>query len=151
MVTAATMRSAGRLRAMGCQRDGQSGGRIILRRFAAFRDEVAAVVGSVTNQSGNFSRTVTQTAEQLDKIVGPTLGHRHVADRVFQDQIPADDPGDDFAERRVGIGVGRARNGIIERARCNRAPRNRRRSPRRRTKSRPPVPPPAVRKPDRYG
>ena len=35
----------------------------------------------------------------------------HVADRVFQNQVPADDPGDQFAHGGVGIGVRAARNG----------------------------------------
>ena len=34
--------------------------------------------------------------------------HRHVADGVFQDQVPADDPGDQLAHGRVGVGVGAA-------------------------------------------
>ncbi len=38
-------------------------------------------------------------------------GDRDVADRVFQDQVPADDPGEDFAQRGVGIGVGAAGDG----------------------------------------
>ncbi len=35
----------------------------------------------------------------------------HVAEGVFEDQIPADDPGDQFAQRGVGVGVGRAGDG----------------------------------------
>ncbi len=35
----------------------------------------------------------------------------HVADHIFQDQIPADDPGKNLAQGRVGIGVGAARDG----------------------------------------
>src|SRR5258708_14700704 len=37
---------------------------------------------------------------------GKSHAHRHVADSVFQNQIPADDPGDEFAHGRVGIGIG---------------------------------------------
>ena len=35
----------------------------------------------------------------------------HVAEGVFEDQIPADDPCDELAEGGVGIGVGRAGDG----------------------------------------
>ena len=34
-----------------------------------------------------------------------------VADDVFEDEVPADDPGENFAERGVGIGVGAAGDG----------------------------------------
>ncbi len=34
-----------------------------------------------------------------------------VADGVFEDEIPADDPGEDFAESGVAVGVGRAGDG----------------------------------------
>ena len=35
-------------------------------------------------------------------------GDRHVGDGVFEDQVPADDPGEDLAQGRVGVGVGAA-------------------------------------------
>lgn len=51
------------------------------------------------------------SAHQRLEVVGPTDGYRHVAHGVFDDQVPADHPGDQFAQRGVGIGVGRPRNG----------------------------------------
>ena len=36
--------------------------------------------------------------------------HRHVGPRIFQDQIPADNPRHQFAQRRVGIRIRRPRN-----------------------------------------
>ena len=45
---------------------------------------------------------------ERSKIVGPTDRDGHVADRVFEDQVPADDPRDQLSQRRVRIGVGRA-------------------------------------------
>src|SRR6266851_3039722 len=64
-------------------------------------------------------------AQRLE-VVGPTYRDRDVTYGVFDDQIPADDPGDDFAKGRVRVGVGRARYrnhrgefGITER--CKRA------------------------------
>src|SRR6185369_4274783 len=40
------------------------------------------------------------------EIIRPADRDSDVTDGVFNDQIPADDPCDEFAERRVGIGVG---------------------------------------------
>ena len=44
-------------------------------------------------------------AEERAEVVAPRDGDGHVADRVLEDQVPADDPGDHFAQRGVGIGV----------------------------------------------
>ena len=52
-------------------------------------------------QSGNRD----PAAEQRLEVVAPRDRDRHVADRVLEDQIPADDPGDDLAQRRVRIRV----------------------------------------------
>ena len=46
--------------------------------------------------------------EQRHEIAAPADRHRDVADRVLEDERPADDPGDDLAERRVRVGVGAA-------------------------------------------
>ncbi len=43
-------------------------------------------------------------------ITGEAHRDGNVADRVFEDQVPADDPGENFAERRVGISVGATGN-----------------------------------------
>ena len=44
-------------------------------------------------------------AEQRLEIVAPRDRDGHVADGVLEDQVPADDPGDDLAQRRIRIGV----------------------------------------------
>ena len=36
--------------------------------------------------------------------------HRDIADHIFENQVPADDPGKNFAQRRIGIGIRAARN-----------------------------------------
>ena len=46
--------------------------------------------------------------EETSKIIGPGNSHRDVADCIFHDQIPADDPGNEFAETRIGISIGAA-------------------------------------------
>ena len=45
--------------------------------------------------------------ERLE-VVGPADRDGDVADGVLDDQVPADDPGDELAERGVGVGVGAA-------------------------------------------
>ncbi len=39
------------------------------------------------------------------------MRHAGCADAIFQQQIPADDPGEEFAQGRVSVGVCRARHG----------------------------------------
>ncbi len=43
--------------------------------------------------------------------LGPADGHGRRADGIFEDQIPADDPGQEFAHGCVGICVGAAGDG----------------------------------------
>ena len=47
-------------------------------------------------------------AHQRREVVAPRDGDGDVADRVLEDQVPADDPRDELAERRVRVGVGAA-------------------------------------------
>jgi hypothetical protein len=44
------------------------------------------------------------------EVAGPPVRHGGGADGVLQDQVPADDPGEQLAERGVGVGIGRARD-----------------------------------------
>ena len=46
-----------------------------------------------------------EAAEQRVEVVAPRDRDRDVADGVLEDQIPADDPGDQLSERRVRVGV----------------------------------------------
>jgi hypothetical protein len=48
--------------------------------------------------------------EKAHYVTRPTDCDRRCAERVFQNEIPADDPGDQFAHRRIGVGVGAARD-----------------------------------------
>ena len=51
-----------------------------------------------------------ERVQEGDYVCGPTDRNGGGADGVFEHKVPADDPGDPFAERRVGIGVGAARH-----------------------------------------
>ena len=52
-----------------------------------------------------------EPVEHVDQVRGEADADGHVADRVFQDQVPADDPGDQLAHGGVGVGVGAAGDG----------------------------------------
>ena len=67
----------------------------------------ADVNGSAARISGT---PADGDAQKLAEVVRPRSRHRGAAHRVFQDQVPADDPGEQFAEGGVGIGVGAAGN-----------------------------------------
>ena len=47
-----------------------------------------------------------QVAQKAHDIARPADGDCRRAKRIFEDQVPADDPGDEFAHGRIGIGVG---------------------------------------------
>ena len=49
--------------------------------------------------------------KQPVNVSGETNGDRHVRDGVLEDQIPADDPGDELAQGCVRVGVGAAGDG----------------------------------------
>ena len=67
--------------------------------------------------------------EQRRQVLRPAHGHRRRADRIFEDQVPADDPGHQLAERGIGIRVRATRRpGPCSPARNSRAPRTRSRS-----------------------
>ena len=60
-------------------------------------------------EAGEF-RCAAAEAEHRAEIARPALGHHRRGHRELQDQIPADDPGDELTERRVGERVGAARH-----------------------------------------
>src|SRR5258708_9207532 len=49
--------------------------------------------------------------QKSDQRLRPADGHSGCADGIFENQIPADDPGQEFAHGRVGISVGAAGDG----------------------------------------
>ena len=71
--------------------------------------EYSAAEGVLRQSLGNLIEM--QGREQLVQVTRPGRGHCGTAHGIFQDQVPADDPGEDFAQRRVGIGVGAAGHG----------------------------------------
>ena len=51
-----------------------------------------------------------KVAEQAEQIAAPSGGHGSSAKSVFQHQVPANDPGKDFTQRGVAVGVSRTGN-----------------------------------------
>ena len=48
---------------------------------------------------------------QSDRVRRESDADRHVGEGIFEDQVPADDPGDELAQRGVGVGIGGAGDG----------------------------------------
>ena len=51
-------------------------------------------------------KTEMENFKEFDEVVGPAGGYGAGAHGVFQREIPPDDPGDEFAEGGVGVGIG---------------------------------------------
>ncbi len=51
-----------------------------------------------------------EVAQKARHIARPADGDRRRAESVFEQQVPADDPGDEFAHGGVGVGIGAARD-----------------------------------------
>ena len=71
------------------------------RPLSASPDGTRPFVRQVDTEGGELSFRITGEADR----------YGHVADHVFKNQVPADDPGKDFAEGCVGVSVGAAGDG----------------------------------------
>ena len=60
-------------------------------------------------RGGNLGRQLNAEAlKQGDEIAAPSDGHGCGADRILDDQVPSNDPGKNFAQRGIAVGVGGA-------------------------------------------
>ena len=74
---------------------------------------------TILEKDPDAARCVTNLRRQIDPVVlekchqcaAPAAGHRGRAESIFEDQVPADDPGKDLTQRGVAVGVGRAGDG----------------------------------------
>src|SRR5262249_50104288 len=73
--------------------------------------EVAEAAGQVSGRDPLRIRMYAKPVKQINEVGRKAHAYGHVADSVFENEIPTDDPGDDFAHRGVGIGVGAAGDG----------------------------------------
>ena len=88
-VKATMIITAGRLRspAPGCHPEGHD------------------LAGRGAHAAGRWMPKVVQQADDVARPADRDGGRAH---GVFEDQVPADDPGDELAQRRIGVGVGAA-------------------------------------------
>ena len=49
-----------------------------------------------------------EVVEEFDGVAGPSDGDGGRGEQVFQNKVPANDPGEEFAEAGIGVGVGAA-------------------------------------------
>ena len=99
----------------GENHDDEKGGNVEAEVPAGMVESVAGqilqAVGQIGGRDPHRGGMQAEPVEQIDDVRGKADADGHVGAGVFQNQIPADDPGDQFAERGVGVGVGRAGNG----------------------------------------
>ena len=53
----------------------------------------------------------SKPVQQVDHVRSKADTHGNVAHRIFENQVPADDPGNQFTHCCVGVGVRAARDG----------------------------------------
>jgi hypothetical protein len=52
-----------------------------------------------------------EVLQKADKVPSPSRSHGSRAERIFQDQVPANDPGKNLTQGGIAIGISRAGNG----------------------------------------
>ena len=73
--------------------------------------EIGEAAGKIRGRDPAQRRMPAKPVEGGRHVCGEANADGHVADRIFQDQVPSDDPGDQLAHGRVGVGVSAAGNG----------------------------------------
>jgi hypothetical protein len=76
-----------------------------------FAGEVLEAEGEIGGGEPAGIEVDAEPVEQVDDMRGEANGDAHVGEGVLEDEVPADDPGDELAEGGVGVGVGRAGDG----------------------------------------
>jgi hypothetical protein len=97
------------------EHDDEEGGNVEAEVPAGVVEVVAGEIlqtgGKIGGRDPSRARMQAEPVEQVDDVGGEADADAHVGAGVFENQIPADDPGDELAECGVGIGVGRAGDG----------------------------------------
>ena len=111
---------AGRLANAAHQNHGENqhdeeGGNVEAEVPAGMVEPVAGQILQAFGQIGGrdpYGRGMqAEPVQQVHHVGGKAHADGHVGAGVFQNQIPADDPGDQFAQGGVGVGIGRAGDG----------------------------------------
>src|SRR5580658_6519033 len=86
--------------------------RVYARRQRSDRLPKVPIIGQLSSRRGDplWREIDAEPSEQLHDISGPAGGYRRGAEGIFENQVPADDPGNEFAQGRVAIGISRARD-----------------------------------------
>ena len=99
----------------GKDADDEEGGDVETGVPAGGVDSVAGeVLEALWEEGGGEPFGVEMDAEpvkQIDEVRSEADGDAHVGEGVFEDEVPADDPGDELAHDGVGVGVGGAGDG----------------------------------------
>src|SRR5206468_32160 len=73
--------------------------------------EVGKTAGKIGGRNPAGIGMDAEPVQQVDEVLRKADADGHVADGVLENEIPADDPGDEFAHGGVGVRVGAARDG----------------------------------------
>ena len=88
-------------------------GREVEQTSRLHKDSVGGIV--VKGSSGkNMRHFEMKHSDKILKVFRPAVGHGGGSDSIFEDKVPADYPGEQFAESGIGIGISRAGDGAIE-------------------------------------
>ncbi len=72
--------------------------------------QVGKSAGEIGGRNPAGNRMDSEPIQQVDQMLREANADGHVADSVFQDQVPSDNPCDEFSHRRVSVGVRAAGN-----------------------------------------
>ncbi len=99
----------------GEQEDDDEGGDVEAEVPAGGEDVLAGEILEALREVGGGEplgvEVDAEPVEQVDDVGGEAYADAHVREGVLEDEVPADDPGDELAERGVGVGVGGAGDG----------------------------------------
>ncbi len=110
----------------GDDEDGEKGEQIEARRGVRQRGKVNSLARqgdgrnpAMIQEHPDRARGIADLRREIDAVIleegdqgaAPTGGHGCGSEGILEDQVPADDPGEDFAQGCVSVGVGRAGDG----------------------------------------
>jgi|GEM_PF-6995236 len=99
----------------GEQKNDEEGGNVEAEVPTGLVNPVGAEVLKAAGEEGRRDpfggRVDAEPVHEIDDVRGEADRDAHVGAGVFEDQIPADDPGDELAHGGVGVGVGGAGDG----------------------------------------
>ena len=99
----------------GENHDDEKGGNVEAEVPSGWIEVVAGQVleagGQIGGRDPHERKMEAEPVHEVDDMGGKADADAHVAEGVFEDQVPADDPGNEFAEGGVGVRVSRTGDG----------------------------------------